>query len=90
MRWVKRGVLSRSGKRVKLSAVKMPGGWMTTQAFIDDFISALNVDESGNRPVHIAQERARRARARLAEKGFGNTCDRPLQDSETLHERTTS
>jgi hypothetical protein len=40
-RWILRGLPDGKGGRVKLRAVRLPGGWATTQEWIERFLEAL-------------------------------------------------
>lgn len=75
VRWVIKGAKAPSGEIVRLEAVRLPRGWMTTRAAIEEFIRALTPDLSGDRPKPprspAARERAlRRAEAELAKVGI--------------------
>jgi hypothetical protein len=70
VRWITQGAKSRNGGRIKLQAIRTPKGWLTTSAWISDFLTAVTQDKTGAKPVHLAHERAEAARARLAAKGF--------------------
>jgi hypothetical protein len=70
VRWISKGAKSRNGSRIKLQAIRRPKEWLTTRAWISDFLIALTKDRTGVKPAHLAEERAEAARARLAAKGF--------------------
>lgn len=40
-RWINRGVVTRSGARVRLRALRCPGGWRILQKDVDAFLAAV-------------------------------------------------
>jgi hypothetical protein len=61
----------RDGTRLKLKAIRLPGGFRTTQQWLDEFIEALTRDRTGApAPSEVVEERARRAEMALAEDGW--------------------
>jgi hypothetical protein len=40
-RWITHGVRITGGERVMLRGVRLPGGWRTTQEWIDEFLETL-------------------------------------------------
>ena len=72
-----RGVRLSDGRTLKLRAVRRPGGWMSTDAWVDEFIAALTADRTGEpaEPPAIRTPTARRrdierAEQELAAAGF--------------------
>jgi hypothetical protein len=47
-RWVLVGVKLSVGRRLKLRAVRFPGGWRTTDAWVEEFLSAITADRMGD------------------------------------------
>jgi hypothetical protein len=71
VRWIKEGSKLRDGSRLKLKATRMPGGWLTSQAWVREFLDALTADKNGSLvPFPGAEERAAQATARLQARGF--------------------
>src|SRR5262245_36625670 len=64
-RWVLRGVLDGNGQRVFLQAVRSPGGWLTTNEWVSDFLEALaqGRTEKTETPPRTIGQRARAAEA---------------------------
>ncbi len=76
-RWRARGVAARDGRRIKLQAVRAPGGWRTSVAWVMEFFEALAQDRNdGERTVpEIRTQSARhrdavRAQRELAKIGI--------------------
>ena len=44
IRWCTKGVRARDGSRIRLQALKMPGGWMSRDAWMNEFFEALTAD----------------------------------------------
>lgn len=63
-RWASRGVM-RHGQAVRLMTIIVGGRRMTTRAWIDDFLAALNAGEPAHQPSPTAV-RARRERQAAA------------------------
>jgi hypothetical protein len=65
-RWITLGARLRGGGRLKLRAVYSPGGWLTCEAWIHEFLEALTADRNGvAAPPPDAERRAAEAEARL-------------------------
>jgi hypothetical protein len=47
VRWIKRGTRRRDGSRIRLRAVRAPGGWRTTEDWLSEFYGALTRDRLG-------------------------------------------
>lgn len=77
-RWIRRGVLSSDGKRIRLKAMRLPGGWRTTPEWVNRFLERITSDRieaSGDDASEIRspseRERAStRARQELKASGF--------------------
>jgi hypothetical protein len=61
-RWITIGVRITGGKRVMLRGVRLPGGWRTTQDWVDEFLDGLTRApiEDANRPAPDPMEPAMR------------------------------
>src|SRR4051794_11661958 len=76
VRWMVEGVRLKDGSRLKLEAVRLPSGWVTTPSAVQRFIEALTADRSGEPalpPVRTTVARTRaveRADKALAAAGF--------------------
>jgi hypothetical protein len=70
IRWMTTGVKRSDGSRLKLKAVRFPGGFRTTDAWVDEFIDALTKDRTGSTVRPVDDARARRANAVLAASGW--------------------
>ena len=57
-------------RRIKLRAVRDTQGWRTTSAWVDEFFAAITADRGGVAPRVSVEDRAQRARERLAASGF--------------------
>jgi hypothetical protein len=69
-RWIVAGTPLRDGTRLKLKAIRLPGGFRTTQAWLDEFIDILTRDWTGAAmPPEVGEESARRPNAELAANG---------------------
>jgi hypothetical protein len=70
-RWILTGAARRDGTRLKLKAIRLPGGFRTTQQWIDEFIEILTRDRTGaSMPAEVIGERARRAEMALGADGW--------------------
>ncbi len=70
-RWINNGAKLRDGSRCKLQAIRLPGGFRTTQQWVDEFIETLTRDRTGaSMPSEVVGERARRAELSLAAQGW--------------------
>jgi hypothetical protein len=70
-RWIVAGVMLRDGRRLKLKAIRLPGGYRTTEAWLDEFIGALTADRTGAPvPAELVEERAERSIASLEAQGW--------------------
>jgi hypothetical protein len=70
-RWITDGVALRDGQRLKLKAIRLPGGYRTTEQWLDEFVAALTRDRTGaSVPAELAEKRARRAELALAADGW--------------------
>jgi hypothetical protein len=81
IRWITRGAVLSNGQRLKLQAVRTPGGWRIRRDWLDAFLAALTADRQGGtdtaseaagRPRHSSPDRRRLAAldAGLAQAGF--------------------
>jgi hypothetical protein len=70
LRWIRAGVKTKDGRRIKLQAIRTPGGWLTRADWIDAFLDSLTCDGAETTRPPQATERARAAMSRLAERGF--------------------
>jgi hypothetical protein len=65
------GAALRDGSRLKLKAIRLPGGFRTTRQWVDEFIETLTRDRTGaSMPSEVVEERARRAEMALAADGW--------------------
>jgi hypothetical protein len=77
IRWITKGTVLSNGQRLKLQAVRTPGGWRIRRDWLDAFLAALTADRQGG--TDTASEAAggsnRRAtdRRRLAALNAGLT-----------------
>lgn len=46
-RWILKGARLRDGTRVRLRAIRAPGGWRSCAAWLDEFLDALTRDRLG-------------------------------------------
>jgi hypothetical protein len=56
-RWIANGVKLRNGSRLRLQAIRYPGGWRTRREWIDEFLDALTNDRIGQDQDDIGQAR---------------------------------
>jgi hypothetical protein len=54
----------------KLRAVRGPRGWLTTKAWVEEYLVEQTARRTGKRPAATVVQRALRARARLIAKGW--------------------
>jgi hypothetical protein len=47
VRWITKGTRRRDGSRLRLRAVRAPGGWRTTESWVLEFYDALTRDRLG-------------------------------------------
>jgi hypothetical protein len=70
-RWIVEGALLRSGQRLKLRAIRLPGGYRTTALWLDQFISILTEDRTrAPAPSELVEERAEQSIANLKAEGW--------------------
>lgn len=77
-KWILHGVCITGGKRIYLKGVRLPSGWRTTAAWVDEFLDALTrvSIEEANRPRFdptdnaIRQFEIEQANKELVELGF--------------------
>ena len=74
VRWMRRGTVLSDGSRVCLKHLRLPGGFRTTQSWLDAFLRVVADDKVGTpdetpKPVPKS-ERVARMRAGLAAAGF--------------------
>jgi hypothetical protein len=96
-RWITHGVRLCDGSRLKLPAVKSPGGWLVTPEDLDTFLDALTKDRLGEpapTPPSATAARQReldRVSHELAAAGFGpgrrSDTERPRPDVQTTKRR---
>jgi hypothetical protein len=75
LRWIQRGALLSSGDRVKLTALRTPGGWRVRREDLDQFLRVLTADrlppDSGDvAKPHPNTRRVRKLKSDLAQAGF--------------------
>jgi hypothetical protein len=76
VRWMRRGAVLADGSRVCLKHLRLPGGFRTTQSWLDAFLERIASDRAGkseppaeaSKPVRSA--RIERMNAGLARAGF--------------------
>jgi hypothetical protein len=59
IRWITRGACLRNGNRIKLRAIRTPGGWRVRQEWLDEFLAVLTNDRQEPDSVLVG-ERTRR------------------------------
>jgi excisionase family DNA binding protein len=70
-RWIEKGARLKAGSQLKLRANRLPSGFRTTEAWLDEFIAELTSDRIGPRAGSaVDEERARRAAGVLAATGW--------------------
>jgi hypothetical protein len=77
-RWRTYGVTSKSGTKIKLRALKLPSGWVSTMAWLEEFIDEVTRDRDGElmpssmprTPAHRRRE-IERANRELDAMGIG-------------------
>jgi hypothetical protein len=70
-RWIVDGAKLRGGGRLKLRSIRLPGGFRTTEQWLNEFVAALTADRTNPMPATPAEEMgARRAGALLAASGW--------------------
>jgi hypothetical protein len=76
VRWMRRGTVLADGSRVCLKHLRLPGGFRTTQSWLDAFLQAVADDKAG-KPVAMPEtpkparsERIDRMHVALAAAGF--------------------
>jgi hypothetical protein len=69
-RWVVVGVRLRDGSRLKLPAVRYPGGWRIAEDDFEQFIARLTADRTGDLASPITANRAERSIASLTGEGW--------------------
>ena len=69
-RWIVRGAKSRSGGRIRLRAVRRPGGWLIAADWVKEFLDALTLDRNSAAEPPCAPARAEAAVSRLRARGF--------------------
>jgi Helix-turn-helix domain len=76
-RWIVKGVALKSGERLRLEAVRLPGSWRVRRESLDAFLQSLTADrarpdiEAPAQPRSQAHSaRVERMRAGLAAEGF--------------------
>jgi hypothetical protein len=62
-RWILRGILLRSGERLRLIAERQPNRWVVTEAAVRDFIARLTADRLGEHAPSPPEVTASRRRA---------------------------
>jgi hypothetical protein len=70
-RWILNGAALKNGSRLKLKAIRLPGGFRTTQQWVDEFIEALTSDRTGSSVAsEVVGSRAEQATQRLVAAGW--------------------
>jgi hypothetical protein len=69
-RHITRGVRLKSGQRLQLQALRTPAGWVTTRAWLDEFLTALTLDRTGRTPKERPSPAAARADSLLRAEGW--------------------
>lgn len=70
-RWILTGAALRDGARLKLKAIRLPGGFRTSEQWLDEFVEALTRDRTGaSMPAEVVEARARRSEMALAADGW--------------------
>jgi hypothetical protein len=70
-RWIVDGAKLRDGSRLRLRAIRLPGGFRTTERWLDEFVEALTRDRTGSPvPSAAAVDSSRRSDAALAASGW--------------------
>src|SRR3954468_1648243 len=63
IRWMLEGVRLKDGSRLKLEAVRLPSGWVTTPSAVQRFIDRLTADRTSQPAPALTQKPVARARA---------------------------
>jgi hypothetical protein len=76
-RWIVKGVALKSGERVRLEAVRLPGAWRVRRESLGAFLETLTADRASldteapaNRSKQTRSARIERMHAGLADAGF--------------------
>jgi hypothetical protein len=70
-RWIVGGAALRNGTRLRLKAIRLPGGFRTTRQWLDEFIEALTRDRTAaSSPSALVEERAEQSIANLKGEGW--------------------
>jgi hypothetical protein len=59
-RWINFGVRTKSGNRIKLEAVKVGAGFVTSEQAVDRFLEAISEDQSSQQESEDTSEKAPR------------------------------
>jgi hypothetical protein len=74
LRWITRGSLLSTGERLRLQAVRTPGGWRVRREDLDRFLSVLTADRlpagSMSEAKLARNARVTRLKSQLAKNGF--------------------
>jgi hypothetical protein len=75
VRWIQRGTPLSTGSRLRLAAVRTPGGWRVRREDLEQFLEALTADrlrpgETGSPKAAPKSARVRRMKAALQSAGF--------------------
>jgi len=68
LRWITSGAKTPSGETVRLDAVRLPRGWVTTIGALERFITALTPDMATERPPPPRSPAARQRASARAER----------------------
>ncbi len=63
IRYVTTGVALSDGSRLKLRAVRFPGGWRSTWPWVQEFIDRLTADRTGGAEPHHRPDKTARSRS---------------------------
>lgn len=69
IRWCTRGVRMPDGSRVRLRAVRAGSRWLTTDAWVDEFIATLTTAHTGGAEVATAPRPPSRRQSESADAG---------------------
>ena len=75
IRWIMQGALLSTGQKLRLQAVRSPGGWLIQKSWVDAFLADLTADRQrpdvpAEAPTTPKTKRIGRLKSKLTEAGF--------------------
>jgi hypothetical protein len=67
-RWILTGTMLSNGTRLRLKAVRTPGGWLSTELWLGEFLNLLAEDRIGEDPSPYTAPRSTAGRRRELER----------------------